>query len=48
MYSTISKITQLFCLLLDYTDRNTKVPNIHDVVYDEMKTLIMDNQAVLE
>ncbi|XP_060869024.1 uncharacterized protein LOC132943898 [Metopolophium dirhodum] len=33
---------------IDYKDENKKIPNEHDVVYDELKTIIMDHQAVME
>jgi len=38
----------VFHLFLESTDEATKVPNAHDVVYDELNTLIMDHQAVIE
>ncbi|KAL5239807.1 hypothetical protein ACI65C_007217 [Semiaphis heraclei] len=33
---------------IESTDETTKIPNAHDIVYDELKTIIMDHQAVME
>jgi len=35
-------------LFIDYTDEKKKIPNEHDLVYDELKTIIMDHQAVMK
>jgi len=34
-------------LLIDCGDENKKFPNEHDLIYDELKT-IMDHQAVMK
>ncbi|CAI6373156.1 unnamed protein product [Macrosiphum euphorbiae] len=34
---------------IDYTDENIKIPtNEHDIIYEELKTIIIDHQAVME
>jgi len=36
-------------LPVDSTDENTNKPSIeHDLIYDELKTIIMDHQAVMK
>ncbi|XP_060877948.1 uncharacterized protein LOC132950473 isoform X2 [Metopolophium dirhodum] len=32
----------------DYTDEKKKIPNKHDLIYDELITIIKDHQAVME
>ncbi|CAI6373144.1 unnamed protein product [Macrosiphum euphorbiae] len=35
--------------ITDYTDENIKIPtNEHDIIYEELKTIIRDHQAVME
>lgn len=40
--------TIILCLLVDDRDEKKKISNKHDLIYDELKTIIMDHQAVME
>jgi len=43
------KLTQLFCFLVVSIDENIKIPPYeHDLIYNELKTIIMDHQRVME
>jgi len=35
-------------LLVDCRDEKEKLPNKHDLIYDELNTIIMDHQAVMK
>jgi len=39
---------QLFYLLVDYTVEIKKTSNEHDLIFDELKTIIMDHQSVMK
>jgi len=38
----------MLCILIDCEDEKKKYPNEHDLIYDEIKTIIMDHQAVIK
>lgn len=38
----------MFCLPIDCGDEKNKLPNEHDLIYDELKTIILDHQAVMK
>lgn len=40
--------TILFCLLVDQTNEKKKISNKHSLIYEELKQIIMDYQAVMK
>jgi len=48
-YQATGKVSQLFFFLVDYTAENINIsPNEHELINEELKTIIKDHQSVME